>query len=72
MGASGEGLWEQVGREYGSEWGGSMGVSGEGLWERMGRDYGSEWGGSMGAMHFHYDCRITVRALHLGHTSIFH
>ena len=33
MGVSGEGVWERVGREYGSEWGGSMGVSGEGVWE---------------------------------------
>ena len=33
MGVSGEGVWEEVGREYGSEWGGSMGVSGEGVWE---------------------------------------
>ena len=33
MGASGEGVWERVGREYGSEWGGTMGVSGEGVWE---------------------------------------
>ena len=38
-----------MGREYGSEWEGSMGVSGEGVWERVGREYGSEWGGSMGA-----------------------
>ena len=35
MGVSGEGVWERVGREYGSEWGGSC-------------QYGSEWGGSMG------------------------
>ena len=42
-----------------------MGVSGEGVWEGVGREYGSEWGGSMGVMHFHYDCRITVRVLHL-------
>ena len=33
MGVRGEGVWERVGREYGSEWGGSMGVSGEGVWE---------------------------------------
>ena len=30
MGVRGEGVWERVGREYGSERGGSMGVSGEG------------------------------------------
>ena len=35
MGASGEGVLERVGREYGSEC--------------MGREYGSEWGGSIGA-----------------------
>ena len=63
--------WEGV-REYGCELGGSTGVRGEGVCERVGREYGSEWGGSMGAMQFHYDCRITVRALHLGHTSIFY
>ena len=33
MEASGEGVLERVGRDYGSEWGGSMGASGEGVWE---------------------------------------
>ena len=33
---SGEGAWEWVGREYGSERGGSVGASGEGVWERVG------------------------------------
>ena len=37
-----------MGREYGSERGGSMGVRGERVWERVGREYGSERGGSMG------------------------
>ena len=32
-GGGGGGVWERVGREYGSERGGSMGVRGEGVWE---------------------------------------